>query len=310
MSPSLSVIVVTYNAEAFIADCLRSVKSQRTGATQRIVVVDNASGDATAARVREVAPEALFIPSAMNAGFAAANNTGIRRCDAGDVLLLNPDTRMHPGSLEALAGYLDDHPSTGIAGPKLLNADGSLQRTGIAFPSIWNLCADLFGLDRLFPHSRFFGRHRRLYLNPEEPAEVDFLQGSCLLMRRSVLDAVGLLDEQFFMYFEETDLCRRVRDAGWTVAYVPGAVVTHLGGSGASLYSGARLRDFHRSFLIYLRKHETPFRRSVMRLLLLLRAIGRATVLLLAGLVRPSAERRDRARGYLASAAIMVGWSR
>jgi GT2 family glycosyltransferase len=310
-SPTLSIIIVTYNAGAFVSDCLASIARRSPPFGIEVVLVDNASTDGTIDAIRTGAPGAIVIAQSRNTGFAAATNAGFAASSGEFVLLLNPDTVLHDGSLERLAGFLREHPAAGAVGPRILNPDGTLQRTGMSAPSLWNLVADTLFLDRAFPRSRIFGRHRRLYEDPDASAEVEYLQGSCLLLRRS---AIGerVFDESYFLYFEETDLCTRLRETGWKIFYFPGASIVHAVGSGAQHYDRERIVRYHESFVVYLKKHTGAPRRFLFRVVLIARALLRWAILSLGAAVNAArrAELLDRARGYFRAASTLAGVNR
>lgn len=274
----LSIIIVTKNSASFIPECVNSILSQHTSFPVEVIVVDNASTDGIIELLEHRYPQISIIKNVDNRGFDAANNQAIRSSSGNIILLLNPDTRLEPGALEALVQYIFHREDVAAVGPKILNADGTLQRTGVSFPSLWNTFVEIFFLDLLFPRSRVFGRHRRLYEDPDAAYEVDYVQGSCLLLKRNALEEVGFLDEDYFMYFDEADLCCRLKRRGWRVMYVPHAVITHYGASGATYYDETRLGHFYRSYLLFLKKHYRPLRQAMFRALLFCRALVRVVV--------------------------------
>jgi GT2 family glycosyltransferase len=309
--PTLSIIIVTYNAALFLPDCLGSITRHPPSFGFEVIVVDNASSDDSVAQVRRSVPGAVIIENRANAGFAAANNAGYCRAAGEYILLLNPDTIVHAGALDAMAGFLRANPDAGAIGPRIVNRDGSPQRTGVSAPSLWNLFAETFFFDRMFPRSKIFGRHRRLYDDPGVIRDVESLQGSCLLVRR---EAIGqkLFDEDFFLYFEETDLCARLRGEGWRVVYVPDASVVHIGGSGATHYDARRIVKFHQGYLVYLDKHAGGIRQVLFRSLLIVRALVRIAVLGAGGIAGGSrrADLFNRCGGYLRTIPLLAGLSR
>lgn len=305
----LTVVIVTWNSAAVIGDCLGSLAAAGAGAAFRVVVVDNASADDTPRRVREALPSARLVENAGNAGFAAANNRAFALADSRYLLLLNPDTVVRPGALGALVAFLEARPAVWAAGPAILNADGSPQRAGVSFPSLWNLLCETFFLDRAFPRSRLFGAHRRLFEDDSRPREVDYLQGSALMVRREVLDRVGGMDERFFLYFEETDWCYRMRAAGGVVMQCPDAAVVHLGGGEFGHFDERRLTAYHRSLLAFYRKHRPAAARAALRALLAARALVRLAAWAAWALSRP--DRRAKAlacaRGYVKVLPLLLG---
>lgn len=245
MSLDLSIIIVNWNTQSLLKQCLESICN-----TIQTVVVDNASTDGSAQMVRQRFPWVQLLENRENVGFARANNQGIRASTGRYVLLLNSDTVVHPGALENLVGFMDTHPQAGACGPRLLNGDGSLQ------PSVdpmltpaREFCRLLF-LDRLWPTATY--RQERWDITSPKPVEV--IKGACLLVRRSTLEQVGLLDEGYFMYTEEVDLCYRMAQAGWQLWYVPTAVVTHYGGASSKQIHEQMYLELYRSKVRFYRK--------------------------------------------------------
>lgn len=223
----LSIIIVNYKTKDKTLACLQAIEEAGLGAlAYEIIVVDNASGD-DLSPLAEAYPRARVIQSASNLGMGGGNNLGAREAKGDFILVLNPDTRVRPGAIEALHGFLRARPEVGIAGPKLLNPDGSLQYSCLRFPKLHTPI-----LRRTFL-GRFAPAHLDNFLMKDfdhaETREVDWLMGSCLLVRREILDRDGrLFDEKYFMYFEDTDLCRRAqRKHNYKVAYHPAAEVFH-----------------------------------------------------------------------------------
>jgi len=243
----VSAIVVTHNAAAWIERSLESLAG--TGA--EVIVVDNASTDGTPGLVREKFPGARVIEQE-NRGFGAGNNAGMRVASGRYYVLLNPDAWLTEGALEKLVAFAEEHPEAAVVGPRLLNPDGSLQRSVRGYPSPWRIATEYFFLRKLGPRTHalnaFFGEQ----FDHESVREAEYLFGACLLVRREAVDEVGGFDEDFFLMSEEVDWCYRFRQAGWKVLFFPGAEVFHV--VGASLNP----RQFHaivRGHLQFLRKH-------------------------------------------------------
>lgn len=285
----LSVIIVTWNCRQYALDCLASI--EKGGARRRIhieiLLVDNDSTDGTVEAVRKAFPSVHVTANRTNAGFATANNQAIRESKGRYVLLLNPDTLVNTDALDTMTAYLDANGSVAAIGPTVLNGDGTQQFTGVRFPNTWNFFSESFFLDRFFPRSRLFGRHKSLYEDFSKPFSVDFVQGSCLMVRRSVLDSVGLLDESYFMYFEETDLCYRIKNAGYDIHFVPSASITHFGGGEEGHFTERRLLHYHRSLFLFYRKNHGPASRIAVRFVIALRSLIRIGAWSLTALLRP-----------------------
>jgi GT2 family glycosyltransferase len=226
-----SVVVVTWNAAAHIERCLESVRGLET------IVVDNGSTDGTVTVVRERFPEAVVIEQE-NKGMGGGNNAGIRAATRGYVLLLNSDAWVVGHAAAELAAFADAHPRAAVVGPRLLNADGTLQRSVRGDPTLWRLATEYLFLRKLAPNTRAFNSFYGGGFAHDEPRRVESLYGAALLVRREACDQVGLFDEAFFMFSEETDWLYRFREAGWEVWFTPAAEVVHLGGAshGGRLY--------------------------------------------------------------------------
>ena len=256
--------------------CLQSLRDTSGSPPVKTVVVDNASSDGTPEMVRSEFPTVALHVSEHNLGFAAANNLAMREAQTGYVLLLNPDTVVLTPGLGPLVRFLEAHTKAWAVGPRLLNSDRTPQRTGVRFPSVWNIAVESFFLDRLFPNSRVFGRHRELYLQEDEPRRVDYVQGSCLMIRRElVVNRVGLLDEGYFMYFEETDWCYRLYHAGGEVWICPEARVVHRGGGETGHFDERRIVYYHQSLFRYLRRNAAIISRVFVRVVIVVRSILR-----------------------------------
>src|SRR2546423_2913536 len=241
----VSVVVVTYDALPWIAQSLESVRGHET------LVVDNGSTDGTVELVRERFPEVRLIQQD-NLGLAAGWNAGMRAASGRYYLILNADAWVVGDAVEALAAFADEHPDAAVVGPRLLNPDGSLQRSVRGFPTLWRLATEYYFLRKLAPRSRALNAFYAGGFDHDEVREAEFLMGACMLVRRDAVDAVGLLDEDFFLFSEETDWHYRFRSAGWKVLFYPGAEVVHVGGAA---HGGRMFREQVRGHLRFLAKH-------------------------------------------------------
>lgn len=304
----LSIIIVTWNSREDLIACLPSLPDGCGDLRTEVLIVDNASDDDSVAFARTLLPSAQVITNSLNEGFARANNRAMRTAAGRYLCLLNPDTRVRPGALARLVAFLDDQPDAGACGPGILNADGTPQKTGVRFPSLWNMTVEAFFLDRLFPRTRLFGAHRELYETGMAPRPVDFVQGSCLVVRREVVERIGGLDERFFMYFEETDWCRRMAADGRKVYLVPEAAVVHFGGGTTGHYDERRLVFYHESLFRYFGKHRSGPAGCLARLVVGVRSAIRVLVWLGTSLVRPELRHAglSAVRGYLRVCAMTV----
>jgi len=252
-TPAVSIIIVNWNTRELLRRCLDSVYATVPPLPFEVIVVDNASEDGSADMVAERFPQAALIRSGSNLGFAAGNNLGLRMASGRYAMLLNPDTELLPGAVREMVGFADAHPGVAAVGPKLLNPDGSLQKNGRTFTNLWR---EALGLTKLY---YVWARlDRRADWGREDfdvPARVDEVSGACMLVRKSAVDEVGLLDERFFMYYEEVDWCRRMGKAGWEVHYLPSAQVIHHWSQGAKKSGLTGSRIAFRSQYLYFRKH-------------------------------------------------------
>jgi len=251
MREELSVVVVTYNALPWIERCLESVRDHET------IIVDHGSTDGTLELVRRRFPQARLIEEG-NTGLGAGSNTGMRVASGSYFLLLNSDAWAVGDAVEQLAAFAESHPEAAVVGPKLLNPDGSLQRSVRGFPTIWRLATEYFFLRKLAPGTRALNAFYAARFPHDEVREAEFLMGACLLVRREAADTVGLFDEDFFMFSEETDWCYRFRQAGWNVLFFPGAEFVHVGGATTSQNWGPMYREQLRGHLRFLAKHRGP----------------------------------------------------
>lgn len=270
-SPRVAVVVVSFEAREALLAGLGALRAHASLPLE-IVVVDNASTDGSADAVRAAHPEALVIANPENVGFARACNQGWRASRAPHVLFLNPDAEVAPGAVEALVRLLESRPEVGAAGPRTRGTDGAIQvSTG---PDLTPLAERrqrglVLGVARR--EARALAEAEALHAREHEP---QWVSGSCLIARRAALEAVSGFDERFFLYEEDADLCRRLRSEGWRVVFTPAAEVRHhLGRSMAKAPRRARL-EYHRSHLLYYRKHNGPVSQAALRLLLAARGLG------------------------------------
>ena len=238
-SLALTVVVVTWNSSGPLVNCLRALDAERMVISLELFVVDNASTNGSTDVARQVAPWAQVIENHNNRGFAAANNQALTQAQDRYVALLNPDAEILDHALASLVRYMDKVPDVGAAGPMILTPSGEVDfRCARRFPILWAEFCEVSGLTRRFPRHRLFSGASMGHWDHRDPRDVDALSGACMVVRREALDQVGLLDEGFFMYSEDTELCFRLKRAGWRVVYWPEARVRHWGG-----YSTSQVRD-------------------------------------------------------------------
>jgi len=254
--PDISIVIVNRNTCGLLRACLHSIDILPDPVTYEIIVVDNASTDGSVQMVESVFPYVRIIRNETNTGFAFPNNQGLKLARGRHILLLNSDTEVMTGALERLVRYLDQHNSVGACGPRLLNPDGTLQRSCFSFPSPWRHLSDMLDLARIFPRNRLFANQRD-WFDHTRTLPVDWVMGAALVVRRDVLNEVGVLDERFTLYCNELDWCRRIHKAGWDVHFVHEAeVVHHCGATRRDEDRGFRLQsEFLRNHFDYIRKH-------------------------------------------------------
>ena len=252
----LSIIIVNWNAGAFLPGCLESIKSSLFRAQYEVILVDNASTDGSIAVAQKRFPKTVIIENPDNLGFAAAVNQGIRVSSGKYILLLNPDTVLSPDTLQVMWDFMEKNKECGVAGCRVLNPDGTLQlacRRNI--PTPMDALYRFVGLSKLFPNSPRFSRYNLTYLPEDRLAAVDAVSGAFLMIRRDVVEQIGLLDERFFMYGEDLDLCLRAKKAGYAVFYVPDTSIIHYHGQSSRQRPVKATVDFHVSMLLFYNKH-------------------------------------------------------
>jgi N-acetylglucosaminyl-diphospho-decaprenol L-rhamnosyltransferase len=300
----LSVIIVSMNCRGELAECLASVERARCSLGVETFVVDNASRDGSAAMVAEQFPQVTLIANNRNRGFAAANNQAVAAANGRNVLFLNPDTVVKPGALEVLVRTLDGDATIGVCAPQLRSADGSVQESSRREPTFAALLHQYTPLRILMI---FKGAYRRYKMGDFDfctPADVDIVMGAAFCVPARVLAEVGVLDERFFVYFEEMDFCRRVREAGYRVRFEPRGQITHIGGVSAATATSNLF--FCRSLFRYIRKHNGPVAGRAMVFMLRLGMFLREAMLLVMDLALGGllalVLRTDRAKRRLARA--------
>jgi len=271
----LSIIIVNYNTKKLLADCINSIEKSVQKLKYEIVVVDNNSTDGSVELLKSQFPRVRLIVNNYNAGFAKANNQGQQMSTGEYILLLNSDTLVVGDAIGTLVEFMDIHKEAAICGPRLLNHDMTLQlpcRRG--FPRLINSISHFSRLSKVFPKSRVLASYLMTYMDSSIDHEVDAVSGACLLTRRDVLGTIGgLLDEAFFMHFEDIDLCYRAKKRGYTVYYVHASEVVHLKGQSSKLRSEGVTRNFFDSAFIYFKKNykeENPAAYVAMKLLIVL----------------------------------------
>lgn len=255
----LSIIIVNYNVRYFLEQCLQSVRKAVRGLEAEVYVVDNTSSDGSVEMVREQFPEVHLIVNTENVGFSKANNQAIRKSTGDYVLLLNPDTVVEEDTFRKACTFMDAHPDAGGLGVYMIDGKGNFlpeSKRGLPTPAV--AFYKIFGLSALFPQSKTFGRYHLGYLDKHQTHEVDVLSGAFMLMRKTTLDKVGLLDEDYFMYGEDIDLSYRIQKGGYKNYYYPGTRIIHYKGESTKKSSVNYVFVFYRAMVIFAKKHYAP----------------------------------------------------
>lgn len=256
MSLDVSVIIINWNTREILCNCLRSVYQQTQDVVYEVIVIDNASSDGSAETVKCEFPQVILVENSDNRGFAAANNQGMKIAKGRYVLLLNPDTIVLDGAIQKSVSYADNHADIGVLGCQVWRNENEIQQTCFSFPSIIGLIIQKMSLRRLFPRSWIFGWVDYGWWDRTSPMDVDVVSGMYMLVRREVIEFVGLMDEDYFVYAEETDWCHRIKKAGWRCAFTPVARIIHLDGGNKStdLVKVKMYVQMQKSILIFYKK--------------------------------------------------------
>lgn len=251
----LSIIIVSWNARKYLEECLSCLQALDPKLSAEIIVVDNASTDGTAEMIRTQFPLVRLIESGANYGFARANNIGINLATGKYLCLVNPDVKIAPACLPTMYRYLEQHPTVGLLGPKMLGPNGEVRRSTMRFPSIWNSFLRALALDSLFHGAGIWGGILMPDFQFDRTQDVDVLNGWFWMARPEAVRQVGLLDERFFMYAEDVDWCKRFHLAGWRVVFCAEAEAIHYGGASSSNAPVRFFVEMQRANLQYWKKH-------------------------------------------------------
>lgn len=311
--PDLSVVIVSWNVRQVLRACLHSIPAglRQSDATifGEIIVVDNNSMDGSVSMVAEDWPDVRLIANDANLGFARASNQGIRASHGRHVLLLNPDTRVLPGSLYHMVQFLDNHPDVGAVGCRIIHQDGQIDHlSALRLPSISNELLEKTGLAGRFPDSRLLGGYLWGFRDHGYSRLVETLSGACLMVRRAALAQIGLLDEWFFMYCEDADLCLRLSRAGWQIYYYADAQVLHVGRQSTQQQRDEMGIIALQSIAHFLAKHRGHIYATAYRLLMTTISVAKAaysTIRLL--LARQETERRYHSQKAALHARVIIG---
>ncbi len=285
----VSVIIVNWNTKELLRDCLSSVYEHAGDIDYEIIVIDNASIDGSAEMVKNDFQQVILMENSDNRGFATANNQGMAVAKGRYMLLLNSDTVVLDNAIANIVNFADENPQIAVTGCRVLNPDRTLQRTCFMFPSVLNMLLSSTYLYKLFPKNRFFGREQMTWWNRNDVRQVDVVTGCFMLVRREAIDQVGMMDEQFFMYGEETDWCYRFREEGWKVMFAPVGQIIHFGGQSTAQKPVAMIVQLRLSILKFMKKHYSRSAYLIARFLVASFFAIRLPVWLAKALIRPAA---------------------
>jgi len=288
----VSIVIVSWNTRELLRQCLTSTLEacRELPGPVDVIVVDNASSDGSARLVRHEFPTVRVIENTSNIGFAAATNQGIRESRGRYVLLLNPDTKATADSLRVLVSFAADHPAAGAVGPRLVGKHGEDQVSCSPLPTLVRELWRLFHLDRFYGLATYpFGRGQA-----ENPHSVESIEGACMLLRREALEQTGLLDDRFYIYTEEVDLCRRLLEYGWQIFLVPRAVIVHYGGASTRQVELRMFLELYRSKVQYFRKYQGVWGAIAYKVVLFAATLPRLVVALALVAFFPSRRQRWR----------------
>lgn len=300
----VSVIIVNWNTRQITCDCLHSVYRETTAVDFEVIVVDNGSTDGSVEAIQKEFPQVCLIANQDNRGFAAANNQGMVLARGRYILLLNSDTLVLDGAIQKMVRFADQNPDTGVLGCRVLNRDRTLQRTCFMYPSLLNGLLEATYLNKLFPRSRFWAREGMGWWNRDDVRDVEVVTGCFMLVRSESLKQVGLMDERFYMYAEESDWCYRFKQSGWRVLFTPEAQIIHLGGQSSAMRSGEMIIQLRLSILKFVRKHHGWLACRIMGLITAFFFALRVPLWFCVGLLSPSRRGQAliRGRAYLRGA--------
>ncbi|MFQ6033200.1 MAG: glycosyltransferase family 2 protein [Candidatus Zixiibacteriota bacterium] len=259
LQKKLSIVIVNYNVRNLLKKCLESVFKYEKDIEFEVIVADNNSKDHSQKMLKRDFPQVKLIENKRNLGFSAGCNQGIKETQGRYILLLNPDTELTPGGFKKMIDFMDTRPEVGICGPKMTDQEGNLHLSCRSFPSyLTAISSSQSILNRIFPENFLSQKYLLRNLDHSQIQEVDWVSGSCLLAKREMLEKIGLLDERFYLYVEDVDLCYRAKKSGFSVFYFPAVVVIHHIGKSTEKKKINMLVEHHRSMYYFYRKHHNP----------------------------------------------------
>ncbi|MBN1997361.1 glycosyltransferase family 2 protein [candidate division KSB1 bacterium] len=292
MTFDVSIIIINYNTKKLLIDCIRSVYRFVKNISFEIIVVDNSSSDGSVPAVKQEFPNLVIVENSENVGFAPANNQAINIAAGKNILLLNSDTILLNNAVKKMTDYLNSNPEAGIVGPKVLNKDRTIQSSYSRFPNL------KYEVLRAFRMEAWYVRHRiqsDKRIEQGIPFQVDWVTGCCFLIRTSVVDQIGLLDESYFLFNEEVDWSLRATKAGWKIYYIPEALIIHLGGQSTSKNPYFYLIHRYKTRLYFYKKHKSPLVLFLFRLIVSFGLIFRLLLIPFSSFHGPTKKQRKKA---------------
>jgi GT2 family glycosyltransferase len=290
---TVSVIIASWNTREYLMQCLASLSTEACRYPMEVIVVDNASSDGSANAVASSYPGVRLIRNTENLGFAKANNIGFAASRGHYICLVNSDVKVLPHCLTRLVDFCEAYPNVGMAGPRIFGRDGKLQRSCRGFPNLWNMFCRALALDSMFPRNKAFNGYKLYHWPQDSVRPVDILTGCFWLVRREALNQVGPLDEEFFMYGEDMDWCKRFWADGWQVFFVPSAEANHYDGASSSNSPVRFYVEMHRASLQYWKKHHSRFAVAGYFVIMCLHELLRAGGYFIAALIKPPARKSN-----------------
>ncbi len=295
----VSVVIVNWNTRDLLQKCLRQLYQETAGVAFEVIVVDNASKDDSVSVVEKEFPKVRLIKNKTNRGFAAANNQAIKVSKGRFVLLLNSDTIILDNAITKAVSFADVHPDAAVVGCRVLKPDNTVQLTCFMFPSVLNMFLSTTYLYKLFLKNRFFGREQMSWWNRDDVRQVDVVTGCFMLVRRRAIEQVGLMDERFFVYGEETDWCYRFRQNGWKILFTPDVQIIHFAGQSSKQMASKMTLQLRGSILQFMHKHRSWFEYKLAYVLIWLFFALRVPVWLITFIVKRTDYCRAKLTTYL-----------
>jgi GT2 family glycosyltransferase len=266
----VSFVIVNWNTKDLTLKCIRSIIATKSAYSQEIIVVDNASGDGSVDAIKNEYPSVTVLSNGINLGFAKANNMGIERSTGRYICLVNSDVEVFADTVSFIIGYMESNLGVGIVGPRILFPDLTLQNSCRKYPNLWTKFCETAALNRIFPKTAIFSGEHMTHFAHDRFKKLESMAGCFMLIRREALSNVGLFDEQYFIYSEETDLCKRMNAAGWGIVFLPEVSVIHHHGASSSQDPQRFSIEQQKSLMKYWRKHHSFSSLACLFLLLLM----------------------------------------